>query len=185
MTIWWKGCGASRRSARDCTDPPRPRLRRRRFHRPHLGLLVSVSRHSHGRGCGDAGIPGVGLGHYAGQGGALWAAEADGQVVGMIATRPLPDNVWEVCRVYVRPMLHGSGLGQRLLDTAEVHAVAAGADAAGSVERHAVRAGAPLLRETVLCPVRSGPGAGGHFELAGIRIRKTGQRNRGAGRRGR
>jgi GNAT superfamily N-acetyltransferase len=65
--------------------------------------------------------------YYAAQGGALWAAEADGQVVGMIATRPLPDGVWEICRVYVSPALHGSGLGHRLLDTAEAYAIAAGA----------------------------------------------------------
>jgi GNAT superfamily N-acetyltransferase len=65
--------------------------------------------------------------YYTDQGGALWAAEADGQVVGMIATRPLPDGAWEICRVYVLPMLHGGGLAHRLLDTAEAHAIAAGA----------------------------------------------------------
>lgn len=65
--------------------------------------------------------------YYADQGGALWTAEADGQIVGMIATRPLPDSVWEICRVYVRPALHGGGLGHRLLNTAEAHAMAAGA----------------------------------------------------------
>ena len=65
--------------------------------------------------------------YYADQGGALWTAEADGEIVGMIATRPLPDNVWEICRVYVRPALHGGGLGHRLLNTAEAHATAAGA----------------------------------------------------------
>jgi GNAT superfamily N-acetyltransferase len=65
--------------------------------------------------------------YYADQGGALWTAEADGQIVGMIATRPLPDNAWEICRVYVLPMLHGGGLGHRLLDTAEAHATATGA----------------------------------------------------------
>ena len=65
--------------------------------------------------------------YYADQGGALWAAEANGRIVGMIATRPLPDGAWEVCRVYVRPALHGGGLGHRLLDMAEAHAVAAGA----------------------------------------------------------
>jgi ribosomal protein S18 acetylase RimI-like enzyme len=65
--------------------------------------------------------------YYSGVGGALWAAEADGQVVGMIATRPLPDDVWEICRVYVLPRLHGGGLGHRLLETAEAHAIAAGA----------------------------------------------------------
>ena len=65
--------------------------------------------------------------YYTDQGGALWTAEADGDVVGMIATRPLPDNAWEICRVYVRPMSHGRGLGHRLLDVAEAHALAAGA----------------------------------------------------------
>ncbi len=65
--------------------------------------------------------------YYTAQGGALWAAEADDQVVGMIATRPLPDGAWEICRVYVLPALHGSGLGHRLLDVAEEHALGAGA----------------------------------------------------------
>ena len=65
--------------------------------------------------------------YYADQGGALWSAEADGQVVGMIATRPLSDGAWELCRVYVSPALHGGGLGHRLLDVAEAHAIAAGA----------------------------------------------------------
>jgi len=60
--------------------------------------------------------------YYAGLGGALWAAEQDHSVVGMIATRPLDDGAWEICRVYVHPSLHGSGLGRALLDTAERHA---------------------------------------------------------------
>ena len=57
--------------------------------------------------------------YYAGHGGALWCAEQDGVVVGMIATRPLTDGVLEICRVYVHPSLHGSGLGHELLDKAE------------------------------------------------------------------
>jgi GNAT superfamily N-acetyltransferase len=65
--------------------------------------------------------------YYADRGGALWAAEADGQLAGMIATRPLPDGDWEICRVYVLPAWHGSGLGHRLLDLAEAHAITAGA----------------------------------------------------------
>lgn len=64
--------------------------------------------------------------HYAGQGGALWVAEADGQIAGMIATRPHDRDAWEICRVYVLPSLHGTGLGHRLLDTAEADALAAG-----------------------------------------------------------
>ena len=65
--------------------------------------------------------------YYADQGGALWAAEADGAIAGMIATRPLAAGDWEICRVYVSPSLHGGGLGHRLLDLAETHAIAAGA----------------------------------------------------------
>jgi GNAT superfamily N-acetyltransferase len=34
---------------------------------------------------------------------------------------------WEICRVYVHPSQHGSGLAHRLLDTAEAQAIAAGA----------------------------------------------------------
>jgi ribosomal protein S18 acetylase RimI-like enzyme len=65
--------------------------------------------------------------YYSQQGGALWAAEAAGKLAGMIATRPLQDGNWEICRVYVLPTLHGSGLGHRLLDLAEAHAMSAGA----------------------------------------------------------
>ena len=65
--------------------------------------------------------------HYAEQGGALWAAERDGAIAGMIATRPLDSGTWEICKVYVAPDLHGTGLGHALLDTAEAHAIAAGA----------------------------------------------------------
>ncbi len=74
--------------------------------------------------------------YYAAAGGALWAAEAgaaghggDGPagIVGMMATRPLEDGAWEICKVYVHPAAHGSGLGHRLLDAAEAHAIASGA----------------------------------------------------------
>ena len=64
--------------------------------------------------------------YYVDAGGALWAAEQDGALVGMIATRPLAEDEWEICRVYVHPSLHGGGLGHALLDTAERHAAAAG-----------------------------------------------------------
>ncbi|WP_158929376.1 GNAT family N-acetyltransferase [Acidisphaera sp. S103] len=66
--------------------------------------------------------------YYAGHGGALWIAEAGGSVVGMIAVRPAGDAAWEVCRVYVDPARHGSGLGHALLDLAERHAIAAGSE---------------------------------------------------------
>lgn len=66
--------------------------------------------------------------YYAAGGGALWIAEAGGDVVGMIAVRPHNANSWEVCRVYVHPSRHGGGLGHQLLDLAEAHARNAGAD---------------------------------------------------------
>jgi len=66
--------------------------------------------------------------YYVGQGGQLWTAEAGGKVVGMIAVRPTDPTSWEICRVYVDPSLHGSGLGHALLDTAEGHAIPAGAE---------------------------------------------------------
>lgn len=66
--------------------------------------------------------------YYASQGGALWIDEANGNLAGMIATRPLDAATWEICRVYVDPALHGSGLAHALLDRAERHAIAAGAE---------------------------------------------------------
>jgi GNAT superfamily N-acetyltransferase len=66
---------------------------------------------------------------FAGQGGALWAAEAGGRVLGMVATRPLrEDSAYEICRMYVDRAARGTGLSHRLLDTAEAHARAAGAE---------------------------------------------------------
>ena len=65
--------------------------------------------------------------YYASQGGALWIAEIESGIVGMIATRPLTAGAWEICRVYVLPSLHGDGLGHRLLDLAEAHALASDA----------------------------------------------------------
>jgi len=65
--------------------------------------------------------------YYAEAGGTLWVAEAGDDLLGMIATRPAGDEGWEICRVYVSPALHGHGLAHRLLDIAESHALAAGA----------------------------------------------------------
>ena len=65
--------------------------------------------------------------YYAGKSGALWVAEANGQVAGMIATTPLGAGAWEICRVYASPSTHGAGLGASLLDRAEQHARSAGA----------------------------------------------------------
>jgi GNAT superfamily N-acetyltransferase len=61
-------------------------------------------------------------------GGALWAAEREGHVVGMVGTRPLrEDSAWEILRMYLSAEARGSGLATRLLDTAEAHARMAGA----------------------------------------------------------
>src|SRR4051794_3769012 len=66
--------------------------------------------------------------YYRQRDGALWVTEDGGRIIGMIATRPLDAGAWEICRVYVAPALHGSGLGHALLDRAEHHAVTAGAE---------------------------------------------------------
>lgn len=66
--------------------------------------------------------------HFAASGGMVWAAEQAGRVVGMVGTRPLnSDQAWEICRMYVEAGQRGTGLAQQLLDTAEAHARAAGA----------------------------------------------------------
>ena len=67
--------------------------------------------------------------HFEKAGGALWAAEQDGRVVGMVATRPLRDDdeAWEIGRMYVAKEARGTGLAHALLDGAEAHAVAHGA----------------------------------------------------------
>ncbi len=62
-------------------------------------------------------------------GGALWAAEDQGRIVGMVATRPLrEDGAWEIGRMYVAAEARGTGLAHRLLDQAEAHARVHGAE---------------------------------------------------------
>jgi GNAT superfamily N-acetyltransferase len=65
--------------------------------------------------------------HYAGQGGALWVAEADGAIAGMVATHPLADGAWEICKMYVARAQRGTGLARALLEAAENHARDGGA----------------------------------------------------------
>lgn len=62
--------------------------------------------------------------YYRARGGMLWIA---GEADGMVATAPLEAGAWEICRVYVHPRLHGTGLGRQLLNVAERHAIGAGA----------------------------------------------------------
>ncbi len=63
--------------------------------------------------------------HEAARGGALWAAEADGTLVGMVATAPNADG-WGLSRMYVAAGQRGTGLASDLLRRAEDHARAAG-----------------------------------------------------------
>ena len=62
--------------------------------------------------------------YYAGCGGALWVAD---DVWGMIAVRPGVLGAWEICRVYVHPDRHGSGMGGALVGIAEAYALGRGA----------------------------------------------------------
>jgi GNAT superfamily N-acetyltransferase len=67
--------------------------------------------------------------YFTGAGGALWVAEQEGRVAGMVATRPLgTDRTWEICKMYVEKSQRGTGLAHRLLGGAEAHAMALGAD---------------------------------------------------------
>jgi GNAT superfamily N-acetyltransferase len=67
--------------------------------------------------------------YFTASGGALWAAEQEGRVIGMAAARPMQqDQAWEVCKVYVDAQARGTGLAHRLLDAAEEHARTAGAE---------------------------------------------------------
>jgi GNAT superfamily N-acetyltransferase len=65
--------------------------------------------------------------YYAQQNGALWAAEQGGRVVGMVATKPLADGTWELCKMYAYADQRGTGLAQSLVAAAEAHARANGA----------------------------------------------------------
>lgn len=61
--------------------------------------------------------------YYAGQGGACWIAEADGQVAGLIGAKPLDEGVWEICKVYTSAASRGQGMAQALLAKAEEFAL--------------------------------------------------------------
>jgi GNAT superfamily N-acetyltransferase len=65
--------------------------------------------------------------YYAQQNGALWAAEHEGRVVGMVATKPLAHGTWELCKMYAYADQRGTGLAQSLVTAVEAHARANGA----------------------------------------------------------
>jgi GNAT superfamily N-acetyltransferase len=65
--------------------------------------------------------------HYTNQGGALWTAEAERRVVGMIGVVPGPDKTWEIVRLYILQRYRGTELALQLLASAELYARSAGA----------------------------------------------------------
>jgi GNAT superfamily N-acetyltransferase len=65
--------------------------------------------------------------HMADLGGALWAADGERGLAGMIGASPHGPDEWEIVRLYVSAAERGGGLAHRLLDVAEAHAEAAGA----------------------------------------------------------
>lgn len=75
--------------------------------------------------------------YFAKAGGRVWAAEHDGAVVGMVATRPGQGGTggtWELCKMYVSAIQRGAGgsggtgVAAQLIATAEAHARAMGAE---------------------------------------------------------
>jgi GNAT superfamily N-acetyltransferase len=65
---------------------------------------------------------------FARRDGALWAAEVDGLVQGMVACRPLgSDEAFEICKMYVDHNQRGTGLAHALLERAEAWAARQGA----------------------------------------------------------
>jgi GNAT superfamily N-acetyltransferase len=60
--------------------------------------------------------------YAAGKGGALWAAEDGGRIVGMIIAKPHAAEAWELSKLYVAAPYRGSGLAAELAETAEGYA---------------------------------------------------------------
>jgi putative acetyltransferase len=63
---------------------------------------------------------------YAGDRAGFWVADRDGDIVGTVAIRSKEGATCELKRLYVRPDLRGTGLGQALYAHAEAFARAAG-----------------------------------------------------------
>jgi hypothetical protein len=63
---------------------------------------------------------------YGGGRAGFWVADLDGAIVGTVAVRPKEGQTCELKRLYVRPDLRGTGLGQALYAHAEAFARAAG-----------------------------------------------------------
>lgn len=65
--------------------------------------------------------------YFAEAGGAVWAADGQAGLAGMVGVRPNSGGEWEICKLYVAAPERGGGLAHRLLDAAEAHAARAGA----------------------------------------------------------
>lgn len=65
--------------------------------------------------------------YFASRGGALWAAEAGAEIVGVVGVAP-GAGFWEICKMYVAREHRGSGLARALLGHAEAFAREAGAE---------------------------------------------------------
>jgi putative acetyltransferase len=63
---------------------------------------------------------------YAGERAGFWVLDDEGEVVGTVAIRPKDERTCEIKRLYLRPDVRGSGLGQRLFEHAEAFARRAG-----------------------------------------------------------
>ncbi len=61
------------------------------------------------------------------RGGQVWAAEADGNVAGMVCTYPLSGGAWEIGKMYVARAYRGGGVAHDLVDAAEQFARSQGA----------------------------------------------------------
>ena len=66
------------------------------------------------------------------------------EALGMVGTRPLgSDRAWEIAKMYLAPSVRGSGLAQRLIDTAEMHGEGGAEEVAGQALADALRTGVP------------------------------------------
>lgn len=77
------------------------------------------------------------------KGGAIFIAEHEGEAVGCCSLMAMPDGGYEVGKMAVAADAQGLGLGRRLLEACEAHAVAAGAPRlyleTNSAQTHAIK----------------------------------------------
>jgi GNAT superfamily N-acetyltransferase len=65
--------------------------------------------------------------YYAQLGGALWVADGSRGIQGMVATRPLDPESWELCKMYVERGARRTGLAHALASAVEDYARVRGA----------------------------------------------------------